>query len=142
MERMRYMEQKTIQLYEIVGNMAERLGTVAEIHDSSMRAIAGLCQDHTTKIATQGAAIRSLQAQTGEIMAQGATLKDLQSQTDKIEAQGATIKNLQAETGIMKQKISELQQVSGNCIRRVSVVADSIDNLLTSNDTMRKGIEG
>jgi Mg2+ and Co2+ transporter CorA len=103
--RLADMEQKMIQLYEIVGNMATRLGTVAETQDSSAKALAGLCQNHTTQIVTQAAAIRSLQEQTSEI----------------IEAQGASILSLQAETGIMKMQIAELEQSSGKCSRRITI---------------------
>jgi hypothetical protein len=122
------MEQKMTQLYDIVGNMATRLGICVENQvstESAVRSIAGLSQDNTTKIATQGAVIR-----------------DLQSQTGKIETQVAAVKNLEAETRIMKQKISELEHASEKCSRRISVMADSIDNLMTSHDNMKRGMDG
>jgi hypothetical protein len=115
------------QLYEIVGNMATRLATCVKNQvatESALRAIAGLCQDNTTKTVTQGAAIKSLQAQTGEIAAQGATLK-----------------TLQAQTGVMQQQIAELKLANENCGRRISAAGDSIENLVTSHDNMKRGMD-
>jgi hypothetical protein len=127
MERTTDMEQKMIQLYEIVGNMATRLATCVENQvatESALRAIAGLCHDNTTRTVTQGAAIKSLQAQTGEIAAQGATLR-----------------TLQAQTGDMQQQIAELKLANENCGRRISAAGDSIENLVTSHDNIKRGMD-
>jgi hypothetical protein len=124
-QKMTHHIEKMTQLYEIVGNMATRLGAVAETQDSSAKALAGLCQNHTSQIVTHAAAIRSLQEET----------------TAKIEAHGASILSLQAETGIMKMQIHELEQSSRTCSRRMSVMADSEDNLMTAHENMKRAMD-
>jgi hypothetical protein len=131
-QKMNHHVEKISQLFEIVGNMASRLGTVAEIQESSAKALAGLGHNHTSQIGTHAAAIRSLQEETAA---------KFEEHGAKIEVHGASIMSIQAEAGIMKMQIHDIEQRSETCSRRMSVMCDSLDNLATAHDNMKRAID-
>jgi len=110
MERTTDMEQKMIQLYEIVGNMATCLTTCVENQvatESAVRALAGLCQDNTTRTA---AAIKSLQAQTDSIQTHLADVKDkTDSNTRHTAVATRNINSLQADQSAINNQLESIK---------------------------------
>jgi hypothetical protein len=78
--------------------------------ESALRAIAGLCQDNTTRTVTQGAAIKSLQAQTDSIQTHLADVKDkTDSNTRHTAVATRNINSLQADQSAINNQLESIK---------------------------------
>jgi hypothetical protein len=86
--------------------------------ESALRAIAGLCQDNTTRTVKQGTAIKSLQAQTDSILTRLADVKEkTDSNTRHTAVATRNINSLQADQSTINNQLESIKARKEKCAK-------------------------
>ena len=114
-KRLAELEAQMCNLTEVVANMTARVEACMlnqTSGESALQAVAGLCQDNTTKILTQGATIRTLQNLTGEIQQRLTEVEAAnEANTRRIATTVDSIFNLETAHTTMERRNKQLEEL-------------------------------
>ncbi len=114
-KRLAELEVQMCNLTEVVANMTARIEACMvnqTSSESALQAVAGLCQDNTTKILTQGATLRTLQNLTGEIQQRLTEVEAAnEANTRRIATTVDSIYNLETAHTTMERRNKQLEEL-------------------------------